>query len=934
MRLLAYGGTGYYERQRIGAWENAPRDALDDSFRLEEDQLTFGLCLIEKEPVLVVRQLQVTRTGRAYAYSLLLDPGASVWHRFEWDAAALADSLFDEASEVSRLLLEQPEKLNAQDLQEVFKSLNPKEDRQSEGSISNVLNDYQAAWIGAFFTPSISSWSPKVFGFETRPSFAETSKLLCHLPPCFRAGLGWLIGGSGQSGRNFGAQFAIDDKADVEATTDELVSRGREIYEALQTISNDDDFADASERLRKNPVWGWANDADQNSSLIAERLTTVAALLRQKDETEVLLQSVPGSLSHTDFLGMELRKAWQHAALSRGKKLTPEQTSFAMQNYFDFGLRLHAGDVALLNEDKLAEKFIEAGLEPSSPDVLRLPLAARHKVWIALLLRTSEHVDVPAIFFRAVEDIEEEESKGGHYVESLHQSVLERMRKDKSFSLEHWRRYAQDRHWPSVRKMLREVALDRVRARRNGWQFDYLLFAEDDGARELLEFCITRSELLGMIKLFIEAIASKPAYADAARKWLLSLADSKIRTMGVLSSEDKLLIAMTVGGRWQSFADLWATYNNQAEHVGPSHALPTEERDILRNELDELIEQKPVRDFVPDLGGLETMLGSLPSKTATYFNKLSPTFSKREDAHKWVSAVGARDSKRASKETVRFLLESDDAAFDYWLTPEFEEKEMENLFTTLLFRQHPTRDKRYQKRLRELLTKAQGHKRVLTVVRRVFKEGIEKEGGAKIFCHRFSGDNVALEALLRCLPRTTSGMALTDAIARYDTAHFVREACDVWQTVKDREDALTAYEYAFMFYLHKRRGMRVEVERSLEEIYPGDPVELRLDEILKRDVEAGALPDAPDEREDVVEEVKVTKRRRTVEVEERESNSFWEEVKSFFGVGSAKKVRREEKTSRGNSSGRRNEIFPGLASGKTVAREDEDLPDEPHPRDL
>ncbi|HXQ33492.1 MAG TPA: hypothetical protein VN843_05675, partial [Anaerolineales bacterium] len=64
MRLLAYGGTAYVERQRIGTWETVPRDALDDSFRLDEERLTFGLCLIAKDPVLVIRQLQFTKTGR------------------------------------------------------------------------------------------------------------------------------------------------------------------------------------------------------------------------------------------------------------------------------------------------------------------------------------------------------------------------------------------------------------------------------------------------------------------------------------------------------------------------------------------------------------------------------------------------------------------------------------------------------------------------------------------------------------------------------------------------------------------------------------------------------------------------------------------------------------------------------------------------------
>jgi hypothetical protein len=930
MRLLVYGGTGYYERQRIGAWENVPRDGMDDSFRLEEERLSFGLCLIEREPVLVIRQLQVTKTGRAYPYSLLLDPGTDVWHGFGWNAAALAHSLFDEATEMSRRLLKQPETLNAQVLQEVFENFDLKEDRSFTDSTNKELTDAEATWIGAFFTPSLSSLPPSAFGFEALPNLAEISNLLWHLPPCFRAGLGWLIGGSGQSGRNFGAQFAIDDKADAEATTDELVSRGREIHEALQTFSNDDDFADTSERLRRNPVWEWANDADKNSGVIAQRLATVAALLRPTNEREALLQRAFESLPQTGFLEIELRKAWHRAAFSGGKKLTPEQTSFVMQNHFNFNLPLRESEMALLDEDRLAESFIREGLDPSSANVLRLPLAARHKVWLTLLLRTREHEDIPGMFFKAVEDIEEE-NPSGPYVESFLQAISERMMKDRSFSLLHWRRYAKHPLWPSIKKMLRDVALDRAQAGSRGWEFEYLLFAADDGARELLRIGIIKGELLRMIKLFAEAVRSRHEDADAARKWLQALADSEIRTMGVLGYEDKLLIAMTVGGSWRSYADLWAAYSNQSESFEPGRAPTMEERDILLKELDELIQKMPVRNFVPDLGGLETMLGSLPPKTVSYFHNLSPTFSKPEDARKWVSALGARDSNRASKETVRYFLESDDPAFsDYWLTPEFEEKEMESLFTTLLFRPHPLRDKRYQRRLRELLTKAQGNKRVIKVVRHVFKEGIEKEADAKTFCNRFSSDRIGLEALLRCLHKTTTGIALTDALARYDADHFIGDAREVWQTVNHRKDALTPYQYSFIFNLSKRKGTRLKVERSLEDLL-GGPVELRLDEILRRGVEAGAFHDQPDEREDFVEEVKETKHQSEVYSEEYESGSLLAKVKNYFGFGVAKKA---QESSRENSSGERNEIFPGLPADPTVAQEDEDLPDEPNLRDL
>lgn len=930
MRLLAYGGTGYYERQRIGDWENTPRDALDDSFRLEEEQPTFGLGLIDKEPVLIVRQLQVTKTGRAYAYSLLLDPGASVWQRFHWNAAALAASLFDETAGMSRLLLEQPEKLNAQELQNVLDSLNWKEDDQPGLLTSEAVDDYEAAWIGALFTPSTSSWPPKVFGFETRPNFAEMAKLLWRLPICFRVGLGWLIGGSGKSGRNFGAQFAIDDKAEVEASeTDALVARGRQIRMALQTLSNDDEFADLSEGLRKKPVWRWTADADKSSGAIATRLTTIAALLQKANEREALLQSAVESLPQTDFLAFELRRAWHRAAFSLGKKLAPEQTAFALENHFDFSLPLRQSDVELLNEDQLAEKFIDEGLVPSSTDVLHLPLAARHKVWLALL-RTSAYEDVPGIFFSALEDIVEE-SRSESYIQPLYQTVYERMAKDKAFRLMHWGRYANKPRWSIVQPVLREVALYRAQSGSKEWELEYLFFGGDDGGHELIQLGIPKSRLLGMIEIFIEAVETHKEYEAQARNWLSALADSRIRTMGILSCEDKLRIAKSVRGNWVNYEDLWTAYNNEVDFFKPWHLPSSNEREILLAELDELIKKKPVSDFVPDVGGLEMMLGTLPPKTMAYFRGLTPDFSRPRDGVKWMSTLKTIDPRRASKEAVRYFLEYDAEAFtDYWLTPEFEEKEMERLFETLLFYPHPTREKRYQSRLRELLTKAEGYRRVLTVVRRVFKEGIKMEGGAKVFCKRFAHDRPALEILLGYLSKTT-GKSLTDALYKYEPDHFIREAREVWQIANYKKNgALTPYEYSLLYNLSKNQGPRRKVERELDDLYVG-PVDLKLDDILRRGVEVGKLQVQMDEPEEALAEVKETKHHREVQTYEDESDSMWTKVKSFFGFGVAKK---ERGSSEVNGSVNRDENVSGSASDETMTHKDEDLANEPNPREL
>jgi hypothetical protein len=307
-----------------------------------------------------------------------------------------------------------------------------------------------------------------------------------------------------------------------------------------------------------------------------------------------------------------------------------------------------------------------------------------------------------------------------------------------------------------------------------------------------------------------------------------------------------------------------------------------------------LIEEKPARDFAPDLNGLETLLGTLSGKTMTYFQDLEPEFSKPTDATKWVHALGSRDPTRASRETVRYLLTSDGVAdTNYWLKAEFDEKELEQLFTPLLFREHPSRGKRYQMRLKELLLKARERhaNRIFRLINRLFKDGLEKEGQARAFCQRFSEDRETLELLFSILPRTSSGLSLTDALYQHSAAYFVNEASNVWQVVVRKARPLDPYQYALMYHLSKRKGQRLQVARKLEELFPGELIDLRLDEILKRGVNTEAISDQLELPAEAGESVTEQQRPPQLQVYEAEETGMWTKFKSFLGLGHARQSR-------------------------------------------
>jgi hypothetical protein len=320
------------------------------------------------------------------------------------------------------------------------------------------------------------------------------------------------------------------------------------------------------------------------------------------------------------------------------------------------------------------------------------------------------------------------------------------------------------------------------------------------------------------------------------------------------------------------------------------------------------------------------MLGPLPDKTMAYFEGLSPKLSNPADTSKWLSGWEF-DPRRASKETVRVLLEvNGDVSFaNYWLRPEFEEKEMETLFTALMFTRHLTGEKRYQRRFRELLTTAQtrGARRILTAVRRIFKDGIEIESKAKVFCQRFGSDRDTLEVVFACLPKTSSGLALTEALYKFDANHFVAEAFNVWLRVEGRNGPLTPYQEALLFHLSKRRPARVQVERELEDTSPGAVRKLRLEEILKRGSQAEVDPDQIDEPADV-EEMEATAPRADGNVDESETHSLGGRIKDFLGIGSGRKTINEPDESDDKRPGY---IF-GIGAAKPNARKQERSPDD------
>src|SRR5580704_6404120 len=109
MRLLAYGGTSYNQRRRLGEWPEIPQGVLQDLYGMPGDQVSFGLGILNELAFLIIRQRQNISNRDGYAYTLLLDPGEDTWEQFGWNAARFYLAIKADRGGLWPLLMERPE---------------------------------------------------------------------------------------------------------------------------------------------------------------------------------------------------------------------------------------------------------------------------------------------------------------------------------------------------------------------------------------------------------------------------------------------------------------------------------------------------------------------------------------------------------------------------------------------------------------------------------------------------------------------------------------------------------------------------------------------------------------------------------------------------------------------------------------------------------
>jgi hypothetical protein len=226
MRVLAYGGTRYATRVRVGPWPALDLGRFDDVHGLDPgiDHVSLGVGFFDDRPTLLLRTRQHPEDRGGYAYTLLLDPGDVVWRRHAWNAARCLKTVLADPS-LRELALDHPEGLADSQVASNFvdrladAASRPREtaglatDAAARGPWQSPLEGPAAsiaeAVLMSMFGPLVATTGGHCVlpGRALVDSLADTFEFL---PPRFRLGGGWLIGGRPDSQRTFGVNLIVE----------------------------------------------------------------------------------------------------------------------------------------------------------------------------------------------------------------------------------------------------------------------------------------------------------------------------------------------------------------------------------------------------------------------------------------------------------------------------------------------------------------------------------------------------------------------------------------------------------------------------------------------------------------------------------------------------------------------------------------------------
>lgn len=838
MRLLAYGGTSYSTRCRIGDWPSIPEGALGDRSALSEQSLTFGVGLLDdQQPFLIIRQKQNAEERGGYAFSLLLDPGRGVWERFQWNGSHLALSLFGGGNPSGRELLLRPEQFTKNQLNGLLEELEPIPlISRCEGT-----EDFPALLVGTILLPGPIGVSPVVIGFAKRPTMEQLASMLQCLPPCFRCGFGWLTGGSKENGQAFGSRLVLYDQSTGElGSVSKYLDAGRNLLSAWNIVANDDESKQAIVKRVAVPVWEWKNSFEESYAKFFKGIQLLAECLKPSGSEEDLLEYVEGTFDETGEMADLIRRAARRLALSGSGQFTASRTLSILRSILNQKASIDRATVERLDKQRVIEEFVNRRLQPSASP-FQLSENVRVEIWRTLIETENNYSQIPMMLLAGVKDLDPDVNRD--QIRGLAKVAVEYSVRS-SGALSAWVPFRKNQAISAlICDWLQEEALRSVIDGKEGWHLDYLAFARDPGGTRLASLNLPAEHVRGIVEFLLREARGNGQFQDEAAKWLLSLASSPLRREVKL--KDKIEIAKTVNQKWTSLLEIWQLYRGRKEESKKLANTEVPERDYLLLELGEMAEKYPGKD-PPNLQGLVEFLGSLPEANIQTLSDLRPKLSGNL-APKWLEGWRALDRDTFRREVFRFFLESDESLSESFTLKQFSVEELALLFREILFGGTENDDNRYRGRVGTIFASGDNDEHFVRAIEIAFETDLFVKQSRHDFYRRFAWQAPVLDYLFQFLPLKLQDEVVMICLG-FNEEKLQEEAYEIFTLASKPEFQRAPYLLAILRFLLYPEGTTIKNQIGTQKygLMKAGIIDARLREILgdsiakeEMDIESG-----------------------------------------------------------------------------------------------
>ena len=597
MRLLAYGGTSYGERARVGNWAVAT-GVLGAREGLIEGE-SFGLGVSGAEPHLIFRALQNIESRGGYPFTLLFDPGRVTWQSLGWNAPALLSALRNKSG-----LFVRPEDSDVD-----VSVLSP------QGPVySGEPTQIHVLLAGSILSDEPLVVKPADIGFARRPTIKDLARLFAFDPRtsgnpcCCFTGMGWLIGGGRAVAEGLGARLAIDDESRTShAVVADCRDRGQHLLDAWKRV--DQWNPRVLSQLAAQPAWEW----ERPPSRVVARIECLASLLEPLVADQVFTDLLASWDEHAPLEGA-IRDAARAAARSGPTPLSRERTAYLLEDGARFSTPIDEVLALGMNKECLIESLLSRYGSPTRiPETIRVPTNVVIDAWHRCLADTPTSLRIRRLS-EAAEDLQTRSGVNDSVFALLVDEAVSSSPDSRELG-----EIAPLRYHPKIGAALKKRLSPQIRRTVRGVDYrqhtevQFLWLDDDEVEQEVRDSDNPIERATEIVSSWLRDLQSRYP-ADVERR-LEKLAKSSLRSLIKSHVKQQVAERTEVAGRpgpWSAYLCVYNLFHGA--EWGATGSVDEEEKSFLRRELHQILcSETPTA--TPHLAGLVRLLAPLQSDT-------------------------------------------------------------------------------------------------------------------------------------------------------------------------------------------------------------------------------------------------------------------------------------------------------------------------------